>query len=116
MDRRQSSIPSNAVELPAPTGREHLKALAERYGVKSYEPKEKLTRPSSLPQFATTADHEDATKLLAGARRANEKFKDPSKKLVNRFKSQSKKSTLDRAENWDFSWEERASLLEENVR
>jgi hypothetical protein len=116
MNRRPSSIPNHAIELPAPTGCEHLKGLAGLYGVKFDVPKEKLIRPSTLPQYATAADREDATKLLAGARRANEKFKDPSKKLVNRFKSQSKKSTLDRAENWEFSWEERASLLEDNVR
>ena len=107
MERRRPSIPS---------GREHLQALAERHGIKSYTPKERLHPPSSLPQYAGPADHEEATKVLAGARRAGEKFKDPSKKLVNRFKSQSKKSNLDRAENWDFTFEERALLFDDNVR
>ena len=97
------------------TGRQHLQALAERHGIKPHVPKERLHRPTSLPQYSTAADHEEATKVLAGARRATEKFKDPSKKLVNRFKSQSKRSNLDRAENWDFSYEERALVFDDNV-
>lgn len=83
--------------------------------MKFHTPKERLTRPTSLPQYAAATHHEEATKVLAGARRANEKFKDPSKKLVNRFKSHSKRSNLDRAENWEFTYEERVVLLDENV-
>ena len=121
MDRRQSSIPTptspngSAPEPNTPTRRDHLQALAESHGIIFYSPKERLTRPVTLPQYATAADHEEATKVLGGARRAGEKFKDPSKKLVNRFKSQTKKSNLDRAENWEFSYEERASLVDDNV-
>jgi hypothetical protein len=98
-----------------PTGRDHLRAVADSHGLKPHVPKERLVRPTALPQFASAADHDEATKVLAEARRANDKFKDPSKKLVNRFKSQSKRSNLDRAENWEFSYEERAILVDANV-
>jgi hypothetical protein len=111
------SIPNGAASTPrsSPTGREHLRALADSNNLRPHVPKERLVRPSALPQYATAADHDEATKVLAGARRANDKFKDPSKKLVNRFKSQSKRSNLDRAENWEFSYEERAVLVDDHV-
>ena len=120
MERRQQQpvTPSFTITSPstnAPKGRDHLRMLAESNGIRSNEPREQLTRPPSLPQYASPADLDEATKVLAGARRAGDKFKDPSKKLVNRFKSQSKKSNLDRAENWEFTYEERSSLLDDNV-
>ena len=108
------SIPNGAASR-SPTGRDHLRALASSNGLTPHVQKERLARPPSLPQYATAADLDEATKVLAAARRANDKFKDPSKKLVNRFKSQSKRSHLDRAENWEFSYEERAVLVDENV-
>jgi hypothetical protein len=94
---------------------QQLRALAHHHGIPLIERKEAL-KQGSLPQFATTSHYDQATKLLANARRNSENFKDPSKKLVNRFKSQSKKERLDKAANWDFSYEERAAILEANVR
>jgi hypothetical protein len=104
---------------PAPAAnrqREQLEVLAAESGVQLHNAKPILNRPVGSPQYASPEHHDRATKLLAEARRSSDSYKEPSKKLVNRFKSQSKKNRLDRAENWDFSYEERAALFDENVR
>jgi hypothetical protein len=102
MDQR--SLPAAANDAPGRHRR--LQALAAERGVQILSAKPSLRPPAQLPQYATAEHFVQATKLLANARRNSGK-KDPSKKLANRFKSQSKKERLDRAENWEFSDGER---------